>query len=426
MTALLALYSLVTGLLEPLAGAVIRHRLRSGKERPERASERFGRTLAQRPDGCLVWLHAASVGEMRVVTDLYFGLKARHPDLSAVLTTQTLTSADLAASLGAPGLIHQMAPIDAPGAIQRFLDRWRPAALILAEGEIWPNMLLKAKARGASLALVNARMTTRSIEGWSRVRRTARKLFASFAFIGAADEATARGISALVGRSVSVCGNLKQAVKPVPPSRESLLLLSSRLDGRPVVLAASTHPGEEDFALEAFQILRVRHPNALLVIAPRHPERGGAVLEACQSRGYTVQRRSIDPTPPRPEADILLADTMGEMPLLLASATGVFLGGATAEGIGGHNPIEPAALGRRTVTGPNGFNFAQMFKDLQGLGALEIATTPGEVAAFWARELTRPSLDTTAIEALMEDAAAAREATLDALSALIEGPAGHA
>jgi len=426
MTFLLSAYRACMGAFHPFARRVMAGRMRAGKERKDRIPERFGRATAVRPPGELIWLHAASVGEMRLLVDLFAGLKERYGDLSAVITTQTLTSADLLARLAPPGLIHQMAPVDTPQSVSRFLDHWRPTALVLAEGEIWPGMLTETRKRGLPCALVNARMTHRSLEGWRRARRSARELFSSFAFIGAADEATRSGLEALSGARVSVCGNLKQAVRVLPAPGAKVREFRSALRERPVCLAASTHPGEEAFALSAFSALRRERPDAILIIAPRHPERGEDILSLVRSFGFSGRRRALDGAHPASELDVLIADTLGEMPLWFAVSDGVFLGGATAEGVGGHNAMEPAVLGKRVLTGPNGFNFRDMFRDLMGINALEIGYAPEDLAAFWRREIGAPPLGQEGVERLLQSAQSARAETLSALSALTAGGRRHA
>ena len=168
MTASLSLYRFGTRLLEPVAPWLVEQRIKSGKERPERVRERFGLTEAKRPQGVLVWMHGASVGECRLLLDVFAAMRRRRPDLQALVTSQTLTSADMIGSSGAANVIHQMAPVDGPGAVERFLQYWKPDAAVFAEGEIWPNMLAGLKTHSVPAALVNARMTDKTIKSWKR------------------------------------------------------------------------------------------------------------------------------------------------------------------------------------------------------------------------------------------------------------------
>ena len=169
----LALYAAATGLLEPLAPALLRRRALSGKEDAGRTGERLGRPVVGRPAGGLVWLHGVSVGEGLSLLPLIEALRTRRPDLSLLVTSGTVTSAEVLAKRLPKGVIHQFAPIDAPGAVARFLDYWRPAAALLVESELWPNLILAAKDRGVRLALISARITEKSAEGWSRAPATA-------------------------------------------------------------------------------------------------------------------------------------------------------------------------------------------------------------------------------------------------------------
>ncbi|MEQ1781317.1 MAG: 3-deoxy-D-manno-octulosonic acid transferase [Hyphomonadaceae bacterium] len=386
MTASLALYRIATTMLEPFAPALVSRRVKSGKERAARTGERFGRTAISRPDGPLLWMHGASVGESKLLLDLFEALRAKRPDASAVVTTQTTTSADMIEAKSAPGVIHQMAPVDGPIAVKRFLSHWRPNAAVFAEGEIWPNMLLGLKRSGIPAVLANARMTTKSLTTWNSRKSSARELFAAFGFIGAADQQTADGLGVAISRSIGLVGNLKMATKITPPPADKVATLRAAL-GRPILLAASTHPGEDTFALKAFRDVRETHPSALLIIVPRHPDRGGAIAAEVRARNFACQQWSIDRTTPTAATDVLVADTIGELLFWFALTDAVYLGGATAEGIGGHNAIEPAQLGKRVFTGPHSFNFKDTFDVLRQASALVVGSAPDELAAYWRDEL---------------------------------------
>jgi 3-deoxy-D-manno-octulosonic-acid transferase len=387
VTATLALYRIGTRLLEPLAPMLVSKRVKAGKERPERTGERFGRTNLSRPRGPLIWMHGASVGESKLLLDIFEAIREHRPDAHALVTTQTTTSADMIAAKSAPGVIHQMAPVDGPGAVSRFLKHWRPDAAVFAEGEIWPNMLLGLKRARIPAALANARMTTKSLTSWNSRKPSARELFATFQFIGAADRATAEGLATATGRYITTIGNLKMAARVTPPPSDKIDAFVKAVS-RPIVLAASTHPGEDAFALDAFAPLRISAPNALLVIVPRHPDRGDAIVSEARERGVNVQQWSKDRTPPKADTNVLVADTIGELLFWYATANAVYLGGATKPDVGGHNAIEPAQLGKRVFTGPHGFNFRETFELLAQNNALMIGDMPGQLADFWAFQLT--------------------------------------
>jgi 3-deoxy-D-manno-octulosonic-acid transferase len=390
VTATVALYRIGASLLEPLAPILVRNRVKSGKERAERTGERFGRTNLTRPVGPLLWMHGASVGESGLLLDLFDAILLQRPDAYALVTTQTTTSADMIAAKAPKHVIHQMAPVDGPRAVTRFLQHWHPDAAVFAEGEIWPNMLLGLKHGRIPAVMANARMTTKSIDSWNSRKSSAREIFSVFQFIGAADRQTAEGLGRATGRKISTVGNLKMAARITPPPQDKVSAFA-RAVGRPILLAASTHPGEDAFALEAFVGLRPSWPDALLVIVPRHPERGSAIVDEARSHGFTVQQWSIERAPPQPGTSIVVADTMGELLFWYATAGGIYLGGATKLNVGGHNAIEPAQLGKRVFTGPHGYNFREAFEILAQNDALLIGDTAGQLTDFWRSELSARS-----------------------------------
>ena len=359
----LPLYRAATRLLGPLARPALTRRAAAGKEDAARLEERFGHASADRPEGPLVWLHGASVGESLVLLALVKALKAERPDLAVLVTTGTVTSAGLMAKRLPEGALHQFAPLDRADAARRFLDHWRPDLGVFAESELWPNLLLAAQDRGIKLALVNARLTERSLARWRAWRASARALLSAFDWIGAADRRTAAGLSALLGRDVALVGNLKFAADPPPADPAALDALRGDLAGRSAWLAASTHPGEEAIVLAAHRRLREAGDDRLLILAPRHPERGPEAAALAQEAGFTTRRRAAG-EPFDAEADVYVADTLGEMGLWFRLADAAFIGGSLIEGVGGHNPIEPALLSAPIITGPHTFNFEDLYDAL--------------------------------------------------------------
>lgn len=416
MTATLTLYRIGATLLEPFAPILVRNRVKSGKERPERSGERFGRTDLARPGGALIWMHGASVGESRLLLDLFEALRTQRPDASALVTTQTTTSADMIAASAPQHVIHQMAPVDGPRAVTRFLQHWRPDAAVFAEGEIWPNMLLGLKRGRIPAVMANARMTTRSIDSWNSRKSSARALFGAFQFIGAADRQTAEGLGRATGHEITTVGNLKMAARITPPPQDKVVPFVKAI-GRPILLAASTHPGEDAFAIEAFAALRVSTPDALLVIVPRHPDRGSTIVDEARGRGFTVQQWSKERSPPQQGTSVVVADTMGELLFWYAVAGGIYLGGATNQDVGGHNAVEPAQLGKRVFTGPHGYNFRETFEILAQNDALVIGKTAVQLADFWRAELSARSAPIRA--ALFDDFRAPFDRTIEAILAML-------
>lgn len=416
MTLTLTLYRLGATLLEPFAPILVRNRVKSGKERPERSGERFGRTDLVRPGGPFIWMHGASVGESRLLLDLFEAIRTQQPEAYALITTQTTTSADMIAASTPEHVIHQMAPVDGPRAVTRFLQHWRPDAAVFAEGEIWPNMLLGLMRGRIPAVMANARMTTRSIDSWNSRKSSARALFKAFQFIGAADRQTAEGLGRATGREITTVGNLKMAARITPPPQDKVVAFVKAV-GRPVLLAASTHPGEDTFALEAFAALRVSTPDALLVIVPRHPDRGAAIVGEARGHGFTVQQWSKERLPPQHGTSVVVADTMGELLFWYAVAGGIYLGGATKQDVGGHNAIEPAQLGKRVFTGPYGYNFRETFEILAQNDTLVIGETARQLADFWRAELSARSAPLRA--ALFDDFHAPFDRTIEAILAML-------
>lgn len=384
----IAFYSLVTGLLEPFAPIVLRRRAARGREDPARLGERLGRPSARRPDGALVWLHGVSVGEATSLLPLIAALRARRPDLTLLVTSGTRTAAQMLARRLPPGAIHQYLPLDTPRAVRRFLDHWRPALAVFVESELWPNLLSDAYARGVKLALVSARMTEQSARGWGRFPVAAHAIFSAFDLILPQDAATADRVRRL-GGSAGPTLNLKLAGDPLPVDDAELGRLRAAVGSRKVVLAASTHPGEEAIVAKAF---RAAGHDALLIIAPRHPDRGPEI-----ARDLGAARRGAGEPMDGP---IHVADTLGELGLFFRLADVVVMGGSFLPGIGGHNPLEPARIGRPIITGPHAFNAADVYADMFA----EAAAVEAADAAALARHI-RGLLDYPLIARRMGEAA---------------------
>ncbi|MCR5873366.1 3-deoxy-D-manno-octulosonic acid transferase [Phenylobacterium sp. J426] len=348
----LALYGALTGLFEPFAPLALKARARRGKEEPARLGERLGRTSRPRPPGPLVWLHGVSVGESVSLLPLVEALQAARPGVSILVTSGTVTSAQVLAKRLPAGVIHQYAPVDAPGAVGRFLDHWRPEAAIFVESELWPNLITAARRRGVKLALLSARMTEASARGWRRAPGAARALLSAFDLVMAQDAATAERLSAL-GAQLGEPLNLKRLGQALAAHPPELTRLRDGLEGRRIVLAASTHPGEERLIVDALAGL-----DALLILAPRHPERGAALAAE-----FGAPRRSAG-TLPTGGTRIYLADTLGELGLFFRLADVTIMGGAFVQGVGGHNPLEPARCGAAIVTGPHVFNAADLYAEM--------------------------------------------------------------
>ncbi len=376
---ILALYRFLTFLGEPLVRIGLYARARKGKEDKARLHERLGRTKAHRPDGPLLWVHGASVGESRSILPLLDELQKARPNLCILLTTGTVTSAQDMAKRLPHNTIHQFVPVDHPGAVARFFARWQPTAGLIVESELWPNLLAEAQARQVPLALVNARLSPTSFRNWSKIPRSAKKLLSAFNLVLAQDEDIADRFRALGATHVSTPGNLKLAAQPLPVNEAALTALKDLVGTRPCWIAASTHKGEEEIIGEAHKILKQSVPDILTIIAPRHTERGTQIAGDLRNQGLITrlrssQKRSLD------RADIYVADTMGELGLFFTLCPLAFMGGSLIPH-GGQNPLEPARLNCAVLTGPHIHNFAPTYAALTQAGAARTVDSPENLAA---------------------------------------------
>ena len=382
----LTFYRISTTLLRPVLGLVLNHRIAQGKERSASRLDRFAKGQPtpprQRP---LIWLHAASVGESRLQLAVAQGL-CRQSDtpLGLLFTCQTDTAAGMIREAIAtdPTLsehwTHQsMAPFDTPGIAKRFIAHWQPDLAIFAEGEIWPNLLIALRRTPSRSALINGRMTEKSLRGWLRWPTTSKFLFSKFNVLLASDLRTATGLSALSGRTVTPIGNLKSALPPPVADPMEVEKLRAQIGHRSVLVAASTHQGEEALSVDALMLMKDR---PFLIIAPRHPERGDDIAALLRCSEFNVVRRT-EGTQITSQTDILLADTLGEMGLWYRLADTVYLGGGHAPGIGGHNPLEAVQLGKPVLTGPGVFNFAELTQDLIRRGGVTFVADSSDLAA---------------------------------------------
>jgi 3-deoxy-D-manno-octulosonic-acid transferase len=421
---LLSAYAALTTVLGPLLGLWLRWRVAKGKEDKKRLTERFGQASLPRPAGRLVWLHAASVGESGVALQLADGLLGRDPGAHILITTGTRTAEAKVRAAAGDRVKHQFAPLDRPDAARRFIAHWRPDLAVFVESEIWPNLILAAQRAGTPLALVNARLSPKSLESWGRAPKAARAVFGAFASITTADQRTAEGLIALGARRAVYLGNIKFAAPAPPIDVMAHAWLQREIANRPVWLAASTHAGEEEIVLDAHDQVRRAHPEALLILAPRHPERGADVA----AMAGAAPRRSL--RAPIGEAAVYVADTMGEMGALYSSVPLALVAGSLRPELKGHNPMEPAKIGCAILSGPHVESFEEAFDALRRAGGVRIVDGPSRIAAtiseLWGDEPARQRL-TEAAGAVAGEAGPALAATLDALQGLRqEGSPGRA
>ncbi|MCR0983502.1 3-deoxy-D-manno-octulosonic acid transferase [Roseomonas populi] len=413
-----------TTLAAPLLPLWLARRARRGKEDPARLRERRGEG-AERPPGPLLWLHGASVGESQSALPLIEALAEARPALRFLVTTGTVTAARLLEERlprALAGLVqHRFAPLDVPAHVARFLDSWRPDAAVFIESEIWPNLLLATRARGIPMALINARISDRSARGWGRLPAVAQRLFGAFDLAIAQTETDAAHLRALGAKSALAWGNLKFAARPLPASEPALAALRGAIDARPVLLAASTHPGEEAQVAEAHARLRERLPGLLTIVAPRHPERGPALARELEAHDPALRSTGALPGP---DTAIYIADTLGELGLLYRVAGAALIGGSLVPH-GGQNPLEAARLGCPVLLGPNTGNFTAIVDRMLAAGAALRVADAAALAVAAGGVLTdaaRARSMTTAAARIAADSGALPERMAAAIGTLLPAP----
>ncbi|NQV21674.1 MAG: 3-deoxy-D-manno-octulosonic acid transferase [Rhodospirillales bacterium] len=372
------MYRALTLVAGPAVSLYLDIRLKRGKEDPIRLGERFGYPGKLRPEGFLVWVHAASVGEAVSALPLIEKLKQDSPELELLMTTGTVSSARIMSERLPEGVIHQFMPVDLLRAVERFLDHWKPDLALWIESEFWPSLVTATSARDVPMVLVNASLSDKSFRSWRRFPGMAGTLLAGFRASLAQSEAVAIRLSALGAGNVKSTGNLKYAAPPLPANAKAVAELEGSLNGRPRWFAASTHPGEEEIVARVHLALKQGLPDLITMIAPRHPDRGSSIARLLAGMGLEVARRSEGGVITS-STDIYLADTLGELGVLYRNTKISFMGGSFIPH-GGQNPLEPARLGCAILHGPHMFNFQAPVGDLLAAGASKTVADEGELA----------------------------------------------
>jgi 3-deoxy-D-manno-octulosonic-acid transferase len=407
-------YRLLWWLARPLVPLVMADRRRRGKEHRERIAERRGKPSAERPAGPLVWVNAASVGELVSAIPLIERIRALNIDV--LVTSGTVTAAAMAAQRLRGNVIHQFAPVDSARYVRRFLDHWQPDLVLLIESDLWPNFILESAARSIPLILVNARLSERSFRRWRRFPRTIGSLLQRFDLCLARAPADARCFTELGAPRVQTTGNLKFDVPAPPVDANRLRQLDEAVGDRPVIGAASTHPGEDATIISAHRMLRSRVPDLLTTIAPRHPERGPGIAEIAAAAGLNAALRSRGQLPDA-TTDIYICDTIGELGMFYRLAPIVFIGGSLVRH-GGQNPIEAAKLGAAILHGPHVGNFAEVYSALDAThGAVTVADAQSlaQRAHAWLRDEGARAAAAEAARATVEELGGALDRTMKAL-----------
>ena len=381
------LYTLLFVLLLPFVLLRLWWRGRANPGYRQRWRERFAVLPALQTGG--IWVHAVSVGETLAAVPLIKALQQRYPTLPITITTTTPTGSERVRAAFADSVQHVYGPYDLPWLVQRFLRTVKPRLCLIMETELWPNLLAGCQRAGVPVVLVNARLSKRSARGYAKVGALTRGMLANLTVIAAQERSDARRFIRLgmPAAQVVVTGSIKTDVVVSDGQRELGAVLRAQLEGgsqqqRYVLIAASTHAGEDEQVLDAFAQLQRVQPQAALILVPRHPERFDAVAQLVQQRGWVMARRSLRNADANTQ--VLVGDSMGELMGLYAAADVAFVGGSLVA-TGGHNLLEPAALGMAIVQGPHSFNFAALTRRFKRAGAIAEVQNSNELAAVWLR-----------------------------------------
>jgi len=342
--------------------------------------ERFGFGLSP-IEASTLWVHAVSVGEVLGSAPLIQKLLDYYPQYQVVVTTMTPTGSERVKELFGDRVQHCYAPYDLPAATQRFFSAKRPRLLVLFETELWPNLIHLCYQQDIPVLLINARLSASSARGYGRFPALTQTLLRELSFIAAQSVADAERFITLGAdaKKVQVTGSVKFDLTLTEEIKTEARLLRRQWSGRPCLIAASTHQGEEDSVLAAFRKIKQAYPDALLIIVPRHPQRFDRVAEEIKSCGFSLVRRSQGQVLTA-ENEVLLADTMGELLMLYACADVAFVGGSLVSQ-GGHNVLEPAAWGLPVLSGPHLFNFQTISDLLVTAGGLQLVKDSDALAA---------------------------------------------
>lgn len=362
-------YKFLISLLFPLLYVTyIRKRRKNGKEHTTRFNERLGLYTHPRPEGKLIWMHGASVGEAISMLPLIDKMLKEDNNLLVMVTTGTLTSAEIMARRLPERAFHQFIPFDVPKFARRLLDYYHPDAAMWFESEFWPSLLSETHKHHIPLILVNGRISDKSFAKWKRFKFVAQEILDCFTLCLGQSEQDRRRLEFL-GAKKSVCfGNIKYAGMPLPVDEAKLARIEEKIGNRPIFLISSTHHNEEEQLAVHFDFLLKTVPNLLIIVVPRHPNRGGEVTEMFRLKGYkTVQRSKAEEI--EKDTVVYVADTIGEMGLWYKISPVTFVGGSLIPH-GGQNFMEPARDKNAVIVGPYMHNFVEMLARAQAAHAV--------------------------------------------------------
>lgn len=363
---LLKLYTILTFIASPVIELYLLKRKKNGKEDVKRFPERFGYAVVPRPDGTLVWIHAASVGEALSVLPIINKLSESHRNVNFLLTTGTTTSAKLVENRLPQRVFHQYVPVDTPLAVKRFLKHWQPNLALWVESELWPNLVVQTSTK-CPMILVNGRISDKSYLTWQRYKSLGKELLEQFALTLPQSKLDAERFVNLGAKNVKYLGNIKYDAPALSSDSKKMAELVSQIGERPLWLAASTHNNEEQKIASIHKELKEDCPNLLTIIAPRHPKRAAEILQDIKAIGLSVAVRS-KAQPIEGDTDIYIADTLGELGIFYRLVPIVFIGGSLVNN-GGQNPLEAARLDCSIVYGLHMENFMEIKHEMEQAGA---------------------------------------------------------
>ncbi len=378
------IYKTITGLSEPVLPLIIKNRIKKGKESPERYTEKFGIPSKERPNGNVIWIHGASIGEAQSALILLNRITEIYPNINFLMTTGTLTSAKLMEKKLPSNAMHQFFPLDHPNYIQTFLNHWKPDLILWMESELWPNTLHIIKEKKIPAMLINARMSNRSFKTWRLFPSMINKMTLTFEKILCQSEQNFENYKKLGAKNAINTGNIKYAASPLECNKDELKKLLNTTHHRPLWLYASTHNNEESIACDIHTRLKKQFSDLLTIIVPRHPDRQNQIIETLAKYKYlNIEFRSsqIKKTPSK-NTDIYIADTLGELGLFYRLSPISCIGRSFSnDGGGGHNPIEAAQLGSVVLHGPKVQNLQDIYDDMDRDNISIQANTPDALAS---------------------------------------------
>tara|TARA_Y100000748_G_scaffold296285_1_gene288909 strand:+ start:612 stop:1856 length:1245 start_codon:yes stop_codon:yes gene_type:complete len=413
---LLRIYKIISYLIYPFVPIYLRNRLNSEKELKDRINERYGYSRIDRKKGKLVWLHAASIGESISILPVVKELEKNKRIKQILVTTGTTTSAKIMNERLKGKAFHQFLPIDIPIFVERFLNHWNPSVSIFVESEIWPNFIFALRKRRSKLMILNGRMTVKSFNGWLRFKKTTLKLFANFDLCCAQSSESAFFYKNLGIKNTIYTGNLKFSSEPEKSDNKKLKILEKMVRNRKILLAASTHEGEEEIIANITLSLKKKDKNFLSIIVPRHPNRTEFFSNkqklriAYRSKGQDINQNT----------NIYIADTVGELNLFYELANFVFVGGSLVSH-GGQNPIEAALLGKTIIHGPNIMNFADVYEILNHMKLTSLVKNERQLKMYIEDNYKRYNINSSKVAStrIKKEGKQALQNSMNAISQLI-------